>query len=66
MVIPDQERLLLQLVLTKTVTCVSHIEVFVTAIKLSRVIKAYLRANQGIKVTSKLQQSTDQEHMATI
>ena len=35
------------------VTCMSHVEAF-SAI-LNQVIKAFLRANQGIKVTSKWQ-----------
>ena len=45
----------------------SHVEVFATVIKIeSSESKSFLRANQGIKVTSELQKSKDQEFAAPI
>ena len=49
------------------VTYMSHVEVFATVIKIeSSESKSFLRANQGIKVTSELQKSKDQEFAAPI
>jgi len=44
----------------------SHVEAFAAEIKIKSSNQATLRPNQGIKVTSKLRKSKDQEWMAAI